>query len=169
MEFIVLLVIIVFFAGFVFVNMKINNLKYRTKQQLLKNTGVSSSEVDSGIRDAFEKKYLEKFLAEYTNFTEESIKDLLKQYTINLINKEPRNEFSQTVYEKMQKDAKLEKLKSMEFKKLNISSYGNSRLSCVSVYTDNRDEYKIYLYCSIQGDRIQLDRYQIEKGAIVGF
>lgn len=169
MGFLVFLIIILLFAGFIFINVKISNLKYRAKQQILRNSGVSSSDISAGINGTFEKKHLQKFIEEHPNFTEDSIKDLFKQYTAQIIQRNSINEFSQTVYEKMQKDSKLDKLQSMQFVRTNINYYGNSKINAIVVYTDNRDEYNIYLTCSILGDRIQLDKYQISKGAVVGF
>lgn len=163
------LIIILFVAGLIFINIKINDFKYRAKQQVLKNTGISSSDINAGITGSFEKKHLQKFLEEHPNYTEESIKELLKNYTVQIFNKNSINEFSQIVYEKMQKDSKLEKMQSMEFKRTNINYYGNSKLGAIIVYTDNKDEYNVYLTCSILGERIQLDKYQISKGAVVGF
>ena len=169
MGFIVFIVIALIFAGLIFICIKIENLKYRAKQQVLKNTGISSSDINAGITGSFEKKHLQKFLEDHPSFTEESIKDLLKQYTIQIFNRNSINEFSQVVYEKMQKDSKLDKMQTMEFRRTNINYYGNSKLKAIVVYTDNRDEYNVYLNCSILGNRIQLDRYQISKGEIVGF
>lgn len=169
MGFLVLLVIILFVIGFVFINIKINSLKHRAKQQVLKNTGISSSDINASISENFEKKHLQKFLDEHPNYTEKSIKELLQNYTVQIFNRNSINEFSQSVYEKMQKDSKLEKLQSMKFRRTNINYYSNSKLGAIVVYTDNRDEYNVYLTCSILGERIQLDKYQISKGAVVGF
>ena len=69
----------------------------------------------------------------------------------------------------MQKDSKLEKMQTMEFRRININYYGNSKLSAIVVCTDNRDEYNAYLTCCILGKRIQLDKYQTSKGVVVGF
>lgn len=169
MGFIIFIVIALIFAGFIFINIKMENLKYRAKQQILKNTGISSSDINAEITGNFEKKYLQKFLEEHPRFTEESIKDLLRQYTIDIFDKNSINEFSQTVYEKIQKDSKLAKMKTMEFRRTNINYYGNSKLNAIVVYTDNKDEYNVYLNCSILADKIQLDKYQISKGAVIGF
>ncbi len=169
MEFLGFIIIVGIFAFFIFINVKISNFKYRAKQQVLKNTGISSSDINAGITSNFEKKHLDKFLTEHTEFTEKTIKDLLKQYTVQLFHRNLINEFSQTVYEKMQKDSKLEKMQTMEFRRANINYYGNERLNAIVVYTDNRDEYNVYLNCSILGNKIQLDKYQISKGAVVGF
>jgi len=69
----------------------------------------------------------------------------------------------------MQKDSKLDKMQTMEFRRTNINYYENSKLNAIVVYTDNRDEYNVYLNCSVLGNRIQVDKYQILKGAVVGF
>ena len=159
----------VVFVGYIFINIKLSKLKYRAKQHILKNTGLSSSDINAGIDDAFEEKRLEKFLEEHPDFTEDTIKDLLKKYTIHIFDRSSINEFSQTVYEKLQKDSKLDKMKAMEFVRCNIDYYANSKLNATVIYTDNKDEYNVYLYCSILGSRIQLDRYQIAKGTVVGF
>ncbi len=169
MGFLGFLIIVGVIALFIFINVKINNFKYRAKQQVLKNTGISSSDINAGITSNFEKKHMEKFLTEHPEFTEETIKDLLKQYTVQLFNKNSINEFSQTVYEKMQKDSKLERMQTMEFRRTNINYYSNEKLNAIVVYTDNKDEYNVYLNCSVLGNKIQLDKYQISKGAVVGF
>ena len=169
MGFLGFVIIVGVIALFIFINVKISNFKYRAKQQVLKNTGISSSDINAGITGSFEKKHMEKFLSEHPEFTEESNKDLLKQYTVQIFNRNSINEFSQSVYEKMQKDSKLEKMQTMEFRRANINYYGNQKLNAIVVYTDNRDEYNVYLNCSILGNRIQLDKYQISKGAVVGF
>lgn len=169
MGFLVLLIIVLFIVGFIFINIKISNLKYRAKQHILKDTGASSSDIGATITTGFEKKHLERFLEENTNFTEESIKDLLKEYTVQLINRNSIDEFSETINEKMQKDSKLEKIKNMQFRRVNIMSYGNSKLNAVVVYTDNRDEYNIYLICDVIDNKIKLDKYRISKGAVIGF
>lgn len=170
MGFILMLIIaLVILIIYVFINAKIGNLKYRAKQQILQNTGISSAEIKAGITDSVEKKYLEKFLEEHTSFTEESIKELLKQYTAQIFNRNQINTFSQAVYEKMQNDSKIDKMQNMEFKRTNIEYYGNSKLNAVVVYTDNKDEYEVHLTCNITEEKIQLDKYQISKGAVIGF
>ena len=163
------IIVLLILGVFIFVSIKINNLKYRAKQQILKNTGISSSDINRGMSSAFEKKHLERFINEHSNYTEESLKEELKQYTNQLINKNLVNEFSDKIHEKIQKDAKLEKLQKMEFKRINISYYNDSKLCATAIYTDNRDEYEINITCNILEDKIQVDDYRISKGAVVGF
>lgn len=169
MGFIIFLIFILIIAAIVFINIKISNFKYRAKQEVLKGTGISSSEINTGLTNAFEKKYLNKFLDEHSNYTEESFKEFIKQYATSLINKEPINEFNENVCTKMQKDSKLEKLQTMQFKRINITKYNGKNLVVMAVYTDNRDEYNMYLVFDIIGEKMQLIRYQISKGVVVGF
>lgn len=112
---------------------------------------------------------MKKFLEENPSYTEESIKDLLKEYTVQIFNRNSISEFSQEVCEKMQKDSKIEKLQSMEFKRANINYYSDLKLKAIVVYTDNRDEYNVYLTCSVIDNIVKLDKYQITKGSVVGF
>ena len=70
---------------------------------------------------------------------------------------------------KMQKDSKLDKMQNMEFKRTNINYYGNAKLNATVVFSDNKDEYNVNLYCSTLEDKIQLDSYQISKGSVIGF
>lgn len=163
------LIIVLIIAGYIFINVKISNLKYRTKQHILKDSGISSSEINAGIIGNFEKKHLEKFLEEHENFTEDFIKDLLRKYTVEIFNRNSLNEFSQAVNEKMEKDSKLEKMQTMEFRRANINYYGDSKLNAMVVYTDNKDEYNVYLTCNVIEEKIQVEKYQISKGAVVGF
>lgn len=169
MGFIIFLIFILIIAAIVFINIKISNFKYRAKQEVLKGTGISSSEINTGLTNTFEKKYLNKFLDEHSNYTEESFKEFIKQYATSLINKEPTNEFNENVCTKMQKDSKLEKLQTMQFKRINITKYNGKNLVVMAVYTDNRDEYNMYLVFDIIGEKMQLIRYQISKGVVVGF
>ncbi|HIU52086.1 MAG TPA: hypothetical protein IAB70_05680 [Candidatus Merdicola faecigallinarum] len=169
MVFLVVLIFVMILGISLFISTIVGNFQYRAKQHILKGTGISSSDINAGINNNFEKKHIEKFLSEHSEFTEESIKDLLKQYTVQIFNRNSINEFSQNVYEKMQKDSKLEKMQNMEFRRANISYYSNDKLNAIIVYTDNKDEYNVYLNCSILKNRIQLNRYQISKGAVVGF
>lgn len=153
----------------VFINIKISNFKYRARQEVLKGTGASSSEINTGLTSAFEKKHLNKFLSEHPNYTEENFRKFIKQYSEHVISREPTNEFSEDVCKKMQKDSKIEKLQSMQFRRANITFYNSQRLNAIAVYTDNKDEYNMYLVFNILGEEMQLVKYQISKGAVVGF
>lgn len=166
---VIIFLIIVVIVVMAIISIVTSNFKYRAKQHVLKNTGASSSDISAGINGAFEKKSLQKLLTDYPNFTEESIKELLKQYTEQIFNRNSMSEFSQTVCEKMQKDNKLDAMKNMEYRRTNINYYKDSIFSAIVVYTDGKDEYNVNLQCSISGDKIQINKYQIARGAVVGF
>ena len=57
----------------------------------------------------------------------------------------------------------------MQFRRTNINYYANSKLEATVIYTNNRDEYEVYLICNIQDGKIKLEKYKISKGAVVGF
>ncbi len=61
MGFIVVLIIALIFGGFIFISIKISNLKYRARQHILKNSGISSSDLTAGFTNSFEKKHLQVF------------------------------------------------------------------------------------------------------------
>ncbi len=163
------LILILFFAVFIFIIVKINNFRERLREEMLRGTGASTAEIDATIGEGIEKKQIKKFLDEHPDFTEETIKNLLKEYIEKMINKDLTDEFSQSVREKLQKDSKLEKLKDMQFKRINISFYGNSKLSATVIYSDNRDEYIIHLGCSTSNNLIQVIRYEFNRGRAIGF
>ena len=169
MGFVIFLIFVVFIVGFIVINVKIGNLKYRASQQILKNTGTSSSDINEGISESFEKKALQRFLSEHPEYTEDSIKELLKQYTFQIFNRNLIDEFSQEVCKKIQKDSKLNKMQNMEFKRININYYQKSKLLAIVVVTDNKDEYNIMLICKVIEGKIHVESYRIDHGAVLGF
>lgn len=169
MGFLFVLIFIAIFAGFVFVAVKMANLRERATQHILKGTGISQSDINSGIQGSFEKKQLQTFLNSNPNYTEESVKALLKNYASNIFNKNPMPEFSAEVTEKMQNDSKLDKMQTMIFRRATINGYSNNKLMATIVYTDDKDEYEIYMVCNVNNDKIQVEKYRIQKGAVVGF
>ena len=69
----------------------------------------------------------------------------------------------------MQNDSKLEKLKEMEFKRINITKYKNPDFNAIAVFSDSKDEYNMYLIGKIENNYIALDNYRIQKGQMEGF
>lgn len=167
--FLILVIVILVIVGLMFIQIKMNNFSDRVRQQALKGTGMSSSEIDAGIKEGMEKKQLERFLEEHKSFTEETLKDMLKEFTIQIIQRNSIKEFSSKVCEKVQNDSKIDKLQNMQFKRVNISHYNDSKIKAIAVYADNRDEYEIYLDCSLLNDTINLDMYQVCRGNVIGF
>ena len=141
----------------------------KSKTTNFKKYGISSSDINASINSGFEKKQLENFLAEHINYTEDSIKEILRQYATQIFNRISINEFSQEVCEKMEKDSKLDKMKTMQYVRTNILKYGNSKLNTCVVFSDTKDEYIIYLFCNIIQEKIQVENYRISKGAMLGF
>ena len=166
---IVIIILVAIFAGFIFLSTKINNLKYRAKQQVLKNTGISSSNINSSVTDMVEKRHMESFLKEHSDYTEDSIRAVLRQYSDNLISKSLMDSFGEKVKEKKPNGSKLDKLSSMNFVKASINFYKADKLNAINVYSDGRDEYNIYLYFDIINNNFVLQKYQVAKGAVVGF
>ncbi len=169
MGFLVFLIIILIIGGWIFINIKISNLKHRGRQEILRNTGISSSAINASLTESLEKKHLQSFLKEHPIFTEDSIKELLKKYAIEIIKQNSIEEFSQLVNEKIQKDSKIQKLVEMKIERVNINYYKEPKLNAVVIFTDNKDEYNMFLNCTLINDKLHLDRYQIAKGAVVGF
>ena len=116
-----------------------------------------------------EKRHMESFLKEHSDYTEDSIRAVLRQYSDNLISKSLMDSFGEKVKEKMPNDSKLDKLSSMNFVKASINFYKADKLNAINVYSDGRDEYNIYLYFDIINNNFVLQKYQIAKGAVVGF
>lgn len=164
-----ILIIILFFVGICFVSFKVNKLKDRAKQQILKGTGFSSSEINATVMNGLEKKKLEKFLADNPNFTEESVKETFKNFANQIINRNPISEFDEKVCEQMQKDSKLEKMQGMQFVRVNISHYDQSKVIAIVFFTDNKDEYNMTISCIKQGDELKVVYYAVQTGATVGF
>lgn len=167
MGFIIIILIIVIV---VFISIKIANLKDRAIQHVLKDTDFSRSNINKEINRGFEKKQLEKFLQEHTEYTEESLRELFRNYCTQLFNRTAINEFSSSVCDKMQKDSKIDKMINMQYIRTDILlGANNQKINSINIYSDGKDEYNVYLYCSLLQDRIIVDRYLISKGAVVGF
>ena len=169
MGFIVFLVVVLIVVGYIFIQVKISNLKYRAKQHVLKDTGLSASSLNKKFNSSLEKKKLEKFLSEHPNYTEEILKNKLQQYASELFNKNLISEFNENLYSKIQKDNKLEKFKTTTYQYASILRYDGEKLNAIMVYSDGRDEHNTTLYCILNGDEIQLDNYMISKGNEIGF
>ena len=169
MGFLIIVVIIVAIVAMCFIRIKLSNLKYRAKQEILKDTGLSSSEINNSITSGLEKKHLERLLSDNPMYTEESIKNVCKEYAAAIVNRVSRTEFSDRVNQKIGSDRKLDKLQSMSFKRVTISSYSNFKFGVTVIYTDNRDEYNVVLGCIIVDGTVTVDAYNIMKGTVVGF
>ena len=84
MSVLIFLIIVAVIAVFIFINVKISDLKYRAKQHILKNSGISSSDISAGITGSFEQKYIQRFLIDYPNFTEKSLNNIQFKFLVEL-------------------------------------------------------------------------------------
>ena len=167
----VLMVIFAFLvlAGIVFISIKISNLKARATQHILKNTGISSSELGSQYDNQMSQINLKRFLNDHPNYTEESFNQLANQYINSILQRYPRSEFEPYVCEKMQKDQKIDQIKAMQIKRINLESYMGKAMTICAVYSDNRDEYLLDLLCRIEDNTIFVREYHIRRGRMIGF
>jgi len=104
-----LIMLIAVICGIAYVT---STLGSRVRGTILKDTPFSESSQVGYIDSAVESGYKNKFLQEHPEYSEESIKNLVYQYVIQIINKNPLNEFAPSIQKKMQKDAKLDKFKN---------------------------------------------------------
>lgn len=141
----------------------------RIRGTILKDTPFSESSQVGFIDSAVEVGYKNKFLQEHPEYTEESIKNLVYQYVVQLFNKNPLNEFAPSIHKKMQKDSKLDKLKNMQYVRSSFAFYGNSRLSMKLIFSDTRDEYIVQVGCLLKPGAIEFHNYYISRGAVLGF
>lgn len=166
MEILVVLIVIVIIIA---IQIFISNVKYRAKQHLLRNTGISSSELSETGEGIWEESFLKKFINDNPTFTEESIKNLLKEFAYKIIQKENDDAFSQEVYKKRENDKKADKMQEMNFVRVNIYNYSKPKLNAFAIYSDNKDEYKLYLKCNVENEKITVEKYNIAKGEVLGF
>lgn len=166
MGFIIFILIIIFVA---FISIKISDLKDRAVQHVLKDTGFSRADINKEINKGFEKKQVEHFLQEHSEYTEESLKKLFENYCSSLFNRTAINEFNASVCDKMQKDSKLDKMLNMQYIRTDILGANNKMINSLNIYSDGKDEYNVYLYCNLEENKIIVNRYLIVKGAMIGF
>lgn len=165
---VVIIGIILFFALFIFIRIKINNFTYRAKQQVLGKVGLGASNINAGINQSMENGALTKILNDYPNLTEKYIKDTIYSMVTSLVNKQNIGYFSEKVTSKMMNDNKLDLIKNMQFVRINILGYKDNLYSAVVVYTDGRDEYQITVMGKIDGN-LYIDTYDAMKGIAKGF
>lgn len=154
-----IILIIIALVLFIVISIKIGNLKYKVTQTILKDTGLSTSNINTSMTTTLESKHLKNFLQENPEHTEDSIKELIQELAIKLVKKDITEEFSD-FSESINKDKKLEKFKGLNLLRTNISYYSKSKLGTVAVFTDNRDEYTLAIYYSINNGNLKLTRYQ---------
>lgn len=166
---IMVIILIAILGIYIFVSIKISNLKYRAKQHILKDTIVSSANINAEVQNAIGGKVEKKFLADFPNYTQESLYQLVQECAENIKKKNMTRIMSDKVKEKIEKDKKIDLINEKTYKRMIINGYGGQRLNATVIYEDNRDEYEIQLYYIIQENNLMLDEYTIVKGAVLGF
>ncbi len=164
-----IIILIVAFAALIGISIFISNLQNRAMQHVMKGTPLSQSNINKSIYGSFGEKHMEKYLADHPEETADSVKTKFMAYADALLHKNAIPEFSSSVSDKISNDQKLEKLSTMEFKNFNLIGYSNSMLNLQFTYSDGKDEYHLILFCKPNGDTYIVDKYRIDKGAVVGF
>ena len=165
-----ILLLIIFVVVVAFVGVKVNNLKTRAKNHILKNTGLSDSEISATAYGALGKRYLGKIVADHPSFTEDSVKETAIGFAQDIMNKNSNPAFSDKVVEKMGRgNEKLEKMKSMEFSRVDVPMYMNNMFSALVIYNDKKDEYMINMQCKFNGEEIKVNSFDVSKGSSIGF
>lgn len=57
----------------------------------------------------------------------------------------------------------------MDFVRVHLGKCRNEFIFPKVIYTDGKDEYKMYLECPIENDVVKVRNYRIEKGNEIGF
>ena len=167
------ILLILLFVGIIalviFVNIKINNAKYRARQHVLGSVGLGASNINQAFNEQQEQGALNRLLSEYPNFSEKYVKDTLYSFCMNIINLQNNGYFSEKVLQKMPKDKLLEKIRTMQFVRINVLGYRNNILSVIVVFTDGKDEYQIMMQVTIQNQLFYVSSYDAMRGMVKGF
>ncbi len=161
--------LILLIVGFCIISTKVSNMSYRAEQAILKDTPISTSNINAAIAGRMDKKTVEKFLVENPMYTEQSIKERMYGLSMMIVQRMPSRELSEKVLKKIQKDSKLDIIKRMALKHIDLAYYRQGHLGTYLTYTDNRDEYCFTIDCNLQGQSITVNKYSIYKGVAVGF
>lgn len=169
MIFVIIAIIILLIVGYCIISTKISNMAYRAEQTVLKDTPFSMSNINAAIAGSRDKKIVDKFLAENSMYTEQSIKERMNGIAMQIMQRTPSQEMSDKVQSKMQKDSKIDRIQRMQLKRIDLAYYKEGHLGTYFTYTDNRDDYLFTIDCNLQGQAITVNKYSIMKGAAVGF
>ncbi len=163
--------LLIFIVLMIFIVIKVNGLKYRAKQGVLNKVGLGSSNINSATDSLLEKGNLKKFLASHPTYTEESLKQLLKEIAMEVANRNLTHSADEKVLSKLAEDNKVTKYSNMQIVGCSLFSYverGNLLVGKVT-FSDGKDEYMMFLRFNLIGDECKLIKYQMQKGAVVGF
>ncbi len=169
MLFVIIIIAIILFAIYMFIGVKVDRLKYRATQHVLKDTPFNSANIDATMEGAIGGEIVKKFLTDFPNYTEEILFQLVRQCAESIRNKTVMEIMSEKVRQKMETDKKIEILIQKQYKRMSVSAYGRGRLNVLVTYADTRDEYDLSLFFKTQENTLWLDEYVIQKGNMLGF
>ena len=108
MLFVIIIIAIILFAIYMFIGVKVDRLKYRATQHVLKDTPFNSANIDATMEGAIGGEIVKKFLTDFPNYTEESLFQLARQCAESIRNKTVMEIMSEKVRQKMETDKKIE-------------------------------------------------------------
>lgn len=165
----VIIVIVIVLAIIFWIGIKVDKLKERTMQHILKDTPLSESNMRANWNNAIGGRVEERFLKDFPNYTKESLDEFIQQTVSDLREKRATDILSEKVKQKMVADEKLVEFLEKTYKRTAIEAYGNGRFNVTVIYADEKDEYGLALFYKIQNNQLILDEYSIKKGAMLGF
>lgn len=169
MIFLVIIIIVILLAIYMFISIKVDKLKYRAEQHILKETPFNRANIDATMDGAIGGELIKKFLADFPHYTQESLFQLFQKCAENIRSKNRIEIMSEKVTQKMGNDKKIEILAQKQYKRMSMTAYGRGRLNVSIIYADARDEYNLSLFFKIQEKTLLLDEYVIQKGNMLGF
>ena len=127
--------------------------------------------IAKGYARLVEKGKMKKFLENHPTYTEESIKELLKSFATEIVNKNLTHSAEQKVIDKLANDNKISKYADMDIVRCNIHGYNEKAglFMAKVTLTNGRDQYMMFLQFNLVGDELTLVKYQVQRGDVVGF
>ena len=117
------LLMIVMVVGLIFIRTKMNNMKYRAKQTILNKAGIGNANINSVTDDLLEKGKLKKFLENHPAYTEESLKQHIKDIAQEIVNQNLTHPADDKVLEKIAKDQRLARFAKMQMVGCSLVGY----------------------------------------------
>ena len=123
-ELLILIALVAFFVGVFLIKRKIDQLKYRARESVYNKVGLGDSQITSVTDEMVEKGKTKKFLENHPTYTEESIKELLKSFATEIVNKNLTHSAEQKVIDKLANDNKISKYALLIVVCLNVTFNG---------------------------------------------
>lgn len=166
---VLIILIIIFIIIMIVINIVIGNLKYRAKQHVLGKVGLSNADLYSKMNSMQEEGALTRLLKDYPNFTEQTVKDTLYTFALNIINRQNNGYMSDKVINKMNSDGKLDKFRELSFSRVNVLNYRNNQAYVIAIFANSTDEYQITMNFTINNRLFYIISYDTMHGMTKGF